>query len=78
MKWKNYIRIFGIYSALAFIITILITWWSWEIAGFTYFKAGEPNTALRYFEYCLGIISISVLFYELKQNYKLLGESNEA
>lgn len=60
------IRIIGLMTAFSYLLCVLYTWMLAEINGNVYFSAGEPDPIIRYIEWGLGIISISVIISEIK------------
>lgn len=61
------IRIFGFMVALSYLIVILFVWMSAEYSGQVYFLAGEPNRAILYIEWIMGIGSIVIIGLEFKK-----------
>ena len=60
------IRIFGFMVVLSYIIVILYVWMSAELSGHVYFLAGEPNRAILYTEWLLGMLSIPIILNEIR------------
>ena len=63
---KQKLRIFGFIIALSYIISILYIWMRAEFTGYIYFLAGEPNRAILYTEWTLGVLSILVILNEIR------------
>lgn len=55
------IKLFGYVIAIGYLITILATWMHANYLGSTYFEAGEPVLAFKYFEWMIGGISLCIL-----------------
>ena len=65
---ERLIYILGLMTALAYMITILLTWIASEFAGYTFFSAGEPNRLILITEWVLGLNAIySLVIYCKKE-----------
>lgn len=63
-------RILGLITLISYIGVILFIWIDANLGGYVYFSAGEPMSIIKYAEWGLGFIGISVainfLFRELR------------
>lgn len=55
------LRLAGITTVIGYMVIILYTWMLASHQGYTYFMAGEPVAVIRYAEWILGIIGVSVM-----------------
>lgn len=71
---QKVLKILGLITIISYLIVILVTWISANIAGYIYFSAGEPNLLIKYTEWTLGILGIFVMLNILKD--EVCGEKN--
>ncbi len=53
-------RILGLITLISYIGVILVIWINANLGGYVYFSAGEPMSIIKYAEWGLGFIGISV------------------
>lgn len=66
MSTRKVVKVVGLMGGLAFTSVILATWISSTSDEQPWFRAGEPNTALKHSEWLLGGLSIVGMWYALK------------
>lgn len=62
-KYKTYwyMKLLGLFTAMAYITMILYAWINAEFLGYTYFTAGEPHDFIRNVEWIFGFVSVYIL-----------------
>jgi hypothetical protein len=68
------VRILGLMSVISYMIVILFTWIYANLTGYVYFSAGEPELLIKYPEWVLGLIGISVAIDCLRKELDALCE----
>jgi hypothetical protein len=68
------VRILGLMSVISYMIVILFTWIYANLTGYVYFSAGEPVLLIKYPEWALGLIGISVAIDCLRKELDALYE----
>ncbi len=63
-------RILGLISLISYIGVILVIWINANLGGYVYFSAGEPMSIIKYAEWGLGFIGISVAINFLRRELK--------
>ncbi len=63
---KN-IRILGFMAIISYMVVILFTWIYANLEGYVYFSAGEPLLIIKYPEWVLGFIGITVAVDSLRK-----------
>lgn len=68
------VRILGLMSVISYMTVILFTWIYANLTGYVYFSAGEPELLIKYPEWALGLIGISVAIDCLRKELDALCE----
>ncbi len=68
------VRILGLMSVISYMTVILFTWVYANLTGYIYFSAGEPVLLIKYPEWALGFIGISVAIDCLRKELDALCE----
>lgn len=68
------IRILGLMSVISYMTVILFTWIYANLMGYVYFSAGEPVLLIKYPEWVLGFIGITVAIDCLRKELDALCE----
>lgn len=68
------VRILGLMSVISYMTVILFTWVYANLTGYVYFSAGEPELLIKYPEWVLGLIGISVAIDCLRKELDALCE----
>lgn len=68
------VRILGLMSVISYMTVILFTWVYANLMGYVYFSAGEPELLIKYPEWALGLIGISVAIDCLRKELDALCE----
>ncbi|VVB84822.1 Uncharacterised protein [uncultured archaeon] len=68
------VRILGLMSVISYMTVILFTWVYANLTGYVYFSAGEPVLLIKYPEWALGLIGISVAIDCLRKELDALCE----
>lgn len=61
------IRVIGLMYSISYMIVITFTWIFANSKGYTYFSAGEPILAIKYFEWIFAFVSICTCSNSLKK-----------
>ncbi len=68
------IRVLGLMSVISYMTVIIFTWVYANLTGYVYFSAGEPVLLIKYPEWVLGLIGISVAIDCLRKELDALYE----
>ena len=69
------VRIVGLMSVISYMTVILFTWIYANLTGYVYFSAGEPELLIKYPEWVLGFIGITVAIDCLHKELDAIHES---